>query len=180
MAQRRRARSEAFERMQRAVLQLVRQLMGALKAQYRRISRLAVLPIFLRPLAHCLGRAFHVEQVVNHLEGKSERARISFERFELHRAGAAQPRAAFDRGQKERAGLPAMQLLKLLIVIARPSPIRSITCPPTIPADPAASASRAIVSSTTAGEMLADAELAITLKASVSSASPASVAIASP
>jgi hypothetical protein len=123
------------------------------------------------------GRLFHVQQVVDDLKGKPERQRILAQRVQLFPIGTGEASTTADRGDKQRTGLLAMQILKLvqfqLLTLSE-----QVDYP-----EPAASASSAIVSINAAwgaANVGADADCASTLNASVSSPSPASVASASP
>src|ERR1700723_55933 len=114
MPQRVAAIAEALQRAMRPRFELARQIHRALDSQYRRIRRLAALAVLLRALAHLLGRALNVEQVVDHLERQPERARVYDERLDLRPTRAAEPRTAAHRREEQCAGLFAVQFFELL------------------------------------------------------------------
>src|SRR5207245_2137398 len=80
---------EPVEGVMRAALEIARELPRFVQADNAGISVLAVRDVLARPLAHLLGRGLDVEDVVDHLEGESERARVSLQRLELRLSGAA-------------------------------------------------------------------------------------------
>src|ERR1700675_2044303 len=100
MPQRVGAIAEALQRTMRPRLELARQIHRALDSEYRWISRLAALAVLLRALAHLLGRALNVEQIIDDLEREPQCARVCVKRLDLRRARATESRTAAHRRQE--------------------------------------------------------------------------------
>src|SRR5260370_10690437 len=100
MAQRVGASAEALQRAMCPRLEFARQIHRALDSQYRRIGCLAALAVLLRALAHLLGRALNVEQIIDDLEREPKSASIRVERLDLRRTRSAQPCTAAHRREE--------------------------------------------------------------------------------
>ena len=121
-------------------------------AQQAGIGQLAAGGVLAHALAGLLGVAFHVEQVVGDLERQPEAAAVAVETVQQLRAAAppgasacaTRAQAQTARGSAPRscgrAGIPARRASARRARRAR-SQARSSTCPPTMPAAPAARAS---------------------------------------
>src|SRR5438093_8942942 len=178
--ERRRPLHEHAEPLLGSVDQHLRLPPRGLAAVDSRIGRLLLALVAPGGLAQLLEAPFDVEDIIPDLEGEPEIATRLGDRRHGLRVAAREPRAHAERGADEGGGLWRWMYSSVSAEIALPSDSMSTTWPPTIPTVPAASAISATTSRITRGSLTRSALSAMSRNASVRSASPARIAIASP